>query len=417
MTPLRDIRSYFAGRRNLRAHAWQSLANYFQQGFGLVFGVILARILSPGDFGAYAFAATSVFLALLPATWSLAPSLVADAGRTPALHTTAASFGWCIAGARLAIVTALVVYFYFQGLHQTAVLCLLCGVAESCRELNNVQRAYLEGQGTFKPNLISAILGVMFCLGVIVPLAHLRFGPITLALPALGTLMIDSLVYRYYSGRSIFVRPAWTYPYNTIKESFWLWLNTVAEVVLMRLDSWYIGKFQGDMTLGLYNRAFGYSQISHMLLGSFASNPTIVGFARCETGAARRRLLLRTAAILLAGGLLNWTMLFFFARPVVLFVFGPQWEGSVPIFEAFAGLSLAYAIGFLPTTLMLSARRYREIGLIRIAFVAGFAMTLFLVPGLRSPIAVAWLVQATWLFQGIFLLIRCRKLLADGQNS
>ena len=276
---------------------------------------------------------------------------------------------------------------------------------------------YLEAQGNFKPNLISATLGVLFSLAVVVPVAFLGWGPFTLAIPALGTQAIDSFVYRSYSGRTIFVKPIWALPTTTIKEGFWLWLNTTAEVALMRLDSWYVGRFLGGPTLGYYNRAFGYAPIGHMLLSSFVSNPTVVGFARCETAVARRRLLLRTASILLAGGVVNWVVFFYFSRPIVLFVFGPKWEGSVPVFEAFASFSLAYAVGFLPATLMYSAGRYREAAIIRIACVGLFTSALFLVPGLRSVIDVAWLVQATWLLQGLVLLFRGRNLLADGGQS
>ena len=79
---LHGLRARLRQRHTLRAHAWQSLAYYAQQGFGLVFGIIMARMLSPADFGAFGFAAASVFLTLLPATWSLAPTLIADAGKT-----------------------------------------------------------------------------------------------------------------------------------------------------------------------------------------------------------------------------------------------------------------------------------------------------------------------------------------------
>ena len=87
----------------MRAHLWQSLANYTQQGFGLLLGLILARLLQPEDFGAFGFAAASVLLALLPATWSLAPTLIMDAAAAPAFYATAAAFGWCVVFVRLAI--------------------------------------------------------------------------------------------------------------------------------------------------------------------------------------------------------------------------------------------------------------------------------------------------------------------------
>lgn len=414
---LHGLRARLRERHTLRAHAWQTLANYAQQGFGLGFGIIMARILTPADFGAFGFAAASVCLALLPAMWSLAPTLAARGGQTPASHQSAAAFGWCVVFVRLAIVATVCAVFFQRGQQQMAGLCLLLGIVESGRELNNVQRVYLEGQGNFKPNLISATLGIVFSLAVAVPVAFLGWGPFALALPGLGFFFIDFFLYRHFSGRSIFVKPAWSLRTGFRIDSFWLWLYASAEVALTRLDSWFVGKFLGEQTLGYYNRAFGYAPISHMLLSSFVANPTVVGFARCETAAARRRLLLRTAAIVLAGGLLNWIAFYFFARPIVLFVFGPKWESAVPLFQAYASLSLAYSFGFLPATLLLSACRYREIGLIRIGCVALFAIALIFVPGTRSAISVAWLVQATWVLQGLLLLFLGRSLLAGTKTA
>ena len=410
---LHGLRARFRQRHTLRAHAWQSLANYAQQGFGLVFGIIMARILTPADFGAFGFAAASVFLAMLPAMWSLAPTLAARGGQTPANYQAAAAFGWCVVFVRVAVAALVCAVFVQRGQHQTAGLCLIMGIAESGRELNNVQRVYLEGQGNFKPNLISATIGIAFCLAVAVPLSFLGWGPFVLALPALGGFVIDFFVYRHFSGRSVFVRPDWSLRTGFRIESFWLWLHASAEVTLVRLDSWFVGKFLGEQTLGYYNRAFGYAPISHMLLSSFVANPTVVGLGSCENAPARRALLIRTAGVLFTGGFLNWIAFFFFAHPIVLFVFGPKWESSVPLFQAYASLSLAYTFGFLPAALMLSERRYREIGIVRICCVALFVCALLVVPGTRSAVSVAWLVQATWVLQGLLLLFRGRSILKE----
>ena len=412
---LHRLRARLRQRHTLRAHVWQSLAFYAQQGFGLVFGIIMARLLSPADFGAFGFAVASVFLILLPATWSLAPTLIADAGKTPSLFRIAAGFGWCVVFVRLGIIALLCSWLFIRGQRQTGALCLIAGLTESWREMNSVQRAYLEGCGNFKPNLISSLMGIAFCVAVVVPVSFLGWGPFALVLPGLGSIFIDFFVYRHFSGNSIFVTPAWNLGGDVFRKGFWLWLGSASEVALTRLDSWFLGKYRGDHALGDYNRAFGYAPISHMALSSFMGNPTVLGLARCESAADRRRLLRRTGLVVFAGGLVNWIVFFFFSHQIVLFFFGPKWEEAVPLFHAFASLSLVYAVTFLPTTLMLSARKYREIALVRVTCVAMFAGALFLVPGARSATSVAWLVQATWLLQGLALLVPCRSLLLDEQ--
>lgn len=414
---LGSLRSQFRERDTLRAHFWQSLANYVQQGFGLFFGVILARILSPADFGTYGFALATTVLCLLPAMWSLGPILLADSGRTPDLHHIAASFAWGVAAVRFVITGLVVIWFLMAGSQTTAWLCLLCGFMESFRELNNVQKGTLEGAGRFEPNFLSVVANMLFCIIVVMPIAFLYGGPYVLTLPGLGMLFTDFVIYRYCTGLSVLARPRWDIPREFFRSGFWLWLNTIFETGSLRFDKWFVGNFRGEVALGHYNRAYGYAPLSHMVLNSFLSNPTVVGFARCETAASRLRLLGRTAIILFAGTTINWVVLFFFSRPIVLFLFGPQWEDSVPIFQAFASLSLAYAIAYLPITAMYAQKRYKEIAITRGCLLFMFVVVLVTFRASLSPVMVAWLVEGMFVLQGIILLLFTRSFFRSQSNS
>ena len=396
---------------HLRSHLWQSLATYTAQGFGMFFGILLARLLDPTDYGSFGFAVAVVFLALLPAIWTLAPILVSEGGQTAENHTRAAGFGWCVALARLLIVTGLGLYYWNLGKSQTAALCLLIGIAEAGRELNNVQRCYLEGLGNFKPNFISALSGVIFCFVVVVPASQLGWGPFTLVLPGLGGMVMDFFIFRHYSGKSIFVRPSWWLGSELMQKSFWLWIYGASESGLQRVDSWFVGRFQGLVQLAYYNRAFGYAPLSSLVLSSLVTSPIVVGFNSCQTVLARRRLFFHAALILLAGGLVNWVALFFFADPFVHLVFGSKWIGAAPVFKAFAGLSLAYAISQLPTAAMVAVQGYRQIGVIRFCGLLTFVSVLALLPQLRNLIAIAYLVQMSWVLQGVAMLFCARSLL------
>jgi O-antigen/teichoic acid export membrane protein len=405
---LQALRTRLRERHTLRAHFWQSLANYTQQGFGLVFGVILARILAPADFGAYAFALATVALCLLPAMWSLAPTLVADAGRTPNLHQTAVRFAWSIGAVRLIITGSIATWFFATARQTTGWLCLLIGLTESFRELNNVQKGVLEGAGRFEPNFVSAIANMLFSMIGVIPIALLFRGPYVLVLPGLGMLVTDFMIYRYFSGRSVFVKPGWVIPREFFHSGFWLWLNAMAEIGLARFDKWFVGGFRGDAALGHYNRAFGYAPLAFLTLNSFATNPTVSGLARCETGSARLRLFLRTAAILITGGIINWLLFFTFSREIVLLVFGPQWYPTIPIFRAFASLSLAYAIAYLPITALYAQKRFREVAIVRTSMLFVFVAVLFACRESASAIVVAWLLQGLLIIQGIVLLFLAR---------
>jgi len=372
--------------------------------------VMLARILTPADFGVYGFALATVFLAILPAMWSLAPMLVADACRTDNLHHVTASFAWCIGAVRFAIVVLLAIWFGATGRQIIGWLCLIVGFTESFREVNNVQKAFLEGAGRFEPNLLSIIANIIFCVIVVIPIAFLLRGPFVLTLPSFGMLITDFMVYRYCAGRSVLVRPRWIIPRQFFHSGFWIWLNTMSEIGLSRFDKWFVGRFRGDVALGNYSRAFGYAPLAFLALNSFATNPTLSGLARCKTPSARLHLFLRTAAILVAGGVVNWLIFFFFSREIVLSVFGPQWEETVPVFRAFATLSLAYAVASLPIAVMYSQKRYREVAIVRAAVVLAFAISLFTFRENLSMTGVAWLLQAMLVVQGVALMFFSRSI-------
>jgi O-antigen/teichoic acid export membrane protein len=400
-------------RHTLRSHIWQSLANYTQQGFGLIFGVVLARLLTPSDFGAYGLALSTVVLALLPAMWSLAPTLLADSGRTADLYQHVVRFTWSIVAVRLIIVCLLVSWFFAKDRQTTAWLCVLIGFTEAVRELNNVQKGLLEGAGRFEPNFLSVFVNVIFCVVVVIPICFVYRGPYILTLPPLGAILTDFAIYRFCTGRSVLVRPITTVPRKFFHNGFLLWLNTASEIGLIRFDKWFVGRFRGDDALGHYSRAFGYAPLAFLALSSFATNPTVSGLARCETAHARLHLFRRTALILLAGGLLNWLIFFPFARQIILGVFGPQWESTIPIFRAFASLSLAYAIMYLPITAMLAQGRYRELAVVRACFLVGFVAILLIFRASASPVAVAWLFQLMMVIQGLLLLFFIRTYFLD----
>ena len=405
----RRLLATLQSRHTLRSHIWQSLANYTQQGFGLIFGVVLARLLTPADFGAYGLALATVLVALLPAMWSLAPTLLADSGRTPHLYGAVASFTWTIVAVRVAIIVLVVTWFFATGREMSAWLCLLVGFTETFRELNNVQKGILEGVGRFEPNFFSVVANMIFCIIVVLPLCFFHGGPYVLTLPGLGMVFTDFVIYRYCTGRNVLVRPRWIVPREFFHSGFWLWLNAVSEVGFARFDKLFVGRSRGDAELGHYSRAFGYAPLAFLALNSFATNPTVSGLARCETAEARLRLFVRTAIILLVGGVLNWLIFFPFSREIILCVFGPKWEPTIPVFRAFASLSFAYALAYLPITIMLAQRRYRELALVRAIILLTFVITLFALREHLSATSVAWLLQGALVFQGVALMFVARS--------
>jgi O-antigen/teichoic acid export membrane protein len=84
---LKNFRQVLARRQNIRAHFWQSLANYTQAGGGMLLGIVLARLLEPSVFGEFVSITASLGFLMIPVSFSTAQLLVSDAGKTPDLFT------------------------------------------------------------------------------------------------------------------------------------------------------------------------------------------------------------------------------------------------------------------------------------------------------------------------------------------
>lgn len=392
-----------AQRQVVRAHLWQSAANYWMQGASFAFGVVMARVLTPEDFGRFAFAMATTQLCLLPASWSLSQMLVADGGKTPGLFTKLAGFAWKMAGFRLLIIVAVCAYMALRVSRTMASLAFFIGFPDVLREVVYVRRCWLEGQGNFKVNFLSAIFGTVFSYPVALAAALGGLGTYALVLAGWIALLVDLRIYTRATGFGLSHCSFERTGAGLFRQGFWLWLNSVADVGFQRIDKWFLGRLRGEDALGHYSRAFNYAPLSHLLLNSLMTNPTASALARCADLPARRTLFRKTALIVLAGGALNWILFRYFSGALIPLLFGPRWSAAIPLFEAFAGLSFAYGISYLPAAALLGARRYRALGALRATFLVLLGVG-FLAFGARMTTQqIAYYVQGCLLAQGVVL--------------
>jgi O-antigen/teichoic acid export membrane protein len=390
-------------RPTVRAHFWQSAANYVQQGFGLVLGIVLARLLTPRDFGEYAFALATVSLGLLPVTWSITQVLLADGGRSPGLFAEVMGFGWLVAAAKVSLSLLIAFVFWAGGQPRAAALAALIGGVEGFREIGNVLMVEVQARGEFKHNFHAEALSVALSFLLAVPAALAGWGTYALVLPGFTSLAGYLLVFVRASRKRLWQPIPWRTISGHFRHGFWLWVNNVSQVAFGRMDNWFIGRFQGDQALGLYNRAYNYSPVAMLALNSLVTNPTVAALARAETLAAKRRLLGKTLGILLVAGSANAFAWWFFADPLVVWIFGEPWRPSIPLFRAFAGFSLCGALFWLPVAILFAHRRFHEVALVRgVGALVFLAIFVFFIHSLSLE-AVCWLVQGMLLVQALWL--------------
>jgi len=398
----RQFRGLLARRHNVRAHFWQSCSNYTQQFSGLILSVFLARLLAPEDFGEFAYAGAVLALFMLPVSWSLAPQIVAEVRSHPEIVNDALHYCRILFAPRIVLATiACFFLFWTKGWQQGAIALVLC-VPLVGADFVTILRAALEGQGAFKANFFDSILAAAATAFISIPAALLGAGVWSLVVPAVPLFAMQMVLYSRMCKRSI--RP--TAPITErsyIRSGTALWLCGCGESALLRSDKFLLGQFAGMTALGDYNRAFNFSPLAARALNSLLTNPTVAALTSARNGSARQALLVKSGLLLLAAGAANFVVWWFFADPLVPFLFGHQWRSAIPVFEAMAPLSLAMSVAYLPTTVAMAKRAYTRLAVVRATTLLGFLGSVWMFSASMDATTMAWLLQLTLFAQGLLI--------------
>lgn len=401
----RLLRDLLSRRSNFRAHFWQSAANYSQQGGAVIIGIILARLLSPEDFGKFAYPSAMIGIALLPLDWTAAQVLVSDAGKTPQLYSEVMSLSITICFIKLIITLGVALWQTLGGEPTRAILICLTAIPLIAGTLSSVLRSAVEGAGTFKANFQVQFVTITFTSLVGVVTAILGWGAFSLAAMGIVSAIPPFCIYPRYISNSFH----WKFNGNILKargnEGFWIWLNGISEAGIFRLDKLALGKWSTDAQLGNYNRAFNYTNLSSWALNSFMTNPAVVALAKAGSPHARFRILVVNATILMTGATCSFIVFFFFSDPLVPVIFGEQWRGAIPAFKAFSSINIVLTALYLPVTYLLSQKQFIVLSISRFIGFSLFLLAVYFNRSILSQTLVAAYLQIALAFSAILCWI------------
>lgn len=395
------FREMLGRRSNLRAHFWQSAANYAQQGGMVLVGLLLARLLTPSDFGVFSYSAAIIGLALLPLDWTAAQVLVADGGKSPHLYSEVMSFSILVMLTKILVTAGVAGWQYSSGEPIRAALICLTAIPLVAGSVAGVFRSAAEGAGRFKANFHVQILSLVLSSIVGIAGAFAGWGPFALAVMGVAATIPSLLTYPRYVDQVF----SWRLSRGVIAsrgvEGFWMWLNGISELGLTKVDKLMLGKVASDAVLGNYNRAFNYTNLSSWALNSFMSNPAVVSFANANGTQKCLKILLGNGAILFVGATISFVIFFFFSDPVVPIVFGNQWKDAIPAFKAFSPVNYCMAFLYLPATFLLAKRRLKHLAMSRFAGIIFFLAAAAMMFQTLSAESVAVIFQLALVLSGV----------------
>lgn len=372
----------------------------------MVLGVILARLLPPDVFGQLAFITASITLMMIPLSISSTQVLVTDGGKTPELFGKVMGLVAITISLKLMVVLLFVLWQLLHGSLENAIVGLLVGLPAALTDWLDVLRADLEGHGRFKPNFLAQFTNLAVSASLGIGLVLLGWGIYGLAVGGAAAFLPQLTLYLHASKRKM---KEITITHESVKSQlrvgWWLWLTQISGAIMFRVDKIVLGKLGGETELGYYNRALNYSPFCMLALGSLLTNAAVVALKGSQKeNASRKIIFFKMLFIMLAGAIVNWVILYFFSDPLIVWVFGPHWAGSIPVFEAFAWLSLAYVFYYLPMNMLLALDAYPPLAIARITGLLVFCLLLlwFSAHGGLTAVSVAYMLSWAMVLTGIF---------------
>lgn len=333
-----------------RAAGWSGISTIVLRLGGLAVGVVIARILTPEQFGVYAVALTVQSILMTVADLGLSAELIRTSDperRAPTVATLGITIGALLTVGT--IITALPVANLLGSADAApaiAVLAftLLLGGA------GVVPYAYLQRRFQQRELFLIAVVDFVISTTVTLGLIAAGWGVLGLAFGRLAAQTVSTALQfvfaktrpRFRIDREV-VRPVLAFGLPIAGANLLSW-------ALLNVDNVAIARIAGSTALGFYVLAFNISNWPMSALSQMVRSVSLPFFARVDDRAADA--VPRLVGVAWAGALPAGALLAVLSGPVIEFVYGAKWVPAAPVLAAlgiFGGLRVVFDIfaGFL----------------------------------------------------------------------
>lgn len=339
------------------------IAQVAQFGLNLLSVVVLARLLSPRDFGLVAMVGTIMgFLRI----FNDAGLSMATVQRDEITHAQVSNLFWTnialggFASLVLIVSAPAIAWFYREPRLVSVTLLLSMNFLMSGSAVQHM--ALLKRQMQFKKIAVIQIGSVAAGVLVGIGMAWQNFGYWSLVGMQLTTPLL-AFVLTWFSSKW---RPQWISRRSGTRPLLGFGANLTASSFIWSVargtDAILIGRVYGSAPLGLYSRAA--SLVARPLDQAMAPIEAVLTptLSRLVSQPDRyRRVALQVFEAVVVTSFLFTGLLLALARPIVLVALGPKWSEAVPIFAGFSLVALYIPIGGIAGWLVTTQGRGQEV--------------------------------------------------------
>jgi O-antigen/teichoic acid export membrane protein len=329
-----------------RAIGWSFISTVLTRLSSFGVGVLLARLLGPSEFGAYAVALVALFamqtfnelgVSLAIVRWESDPAEIVPTVATISIVVSAATYIGCFFGAH-AYAAAMGAPRAASVVQVLAISILIDGFVNAPSGL--LQRQFRQGQIA-----LAVQVGGWLGTGVTVWLAWSGHGAISLAIGQVAGAAVTAVIIIGFAPGSVRVGFDPTKARKLLRFGLPLAGASLISFAVGNVDQLVVGHLLGAKTLGLYVLAFNVASWPLVIISRPVGTVAPAVFSRLQHNlAAMRGVFLSVVGLVAAVALPACMLLSSSARPLMAFVYGARW---LPAAHALLFLGLLSAVRIL----------------------------------------------------------------------
>ena len=325
---------------------WTALQKYSTMFITFISGIILARLLTPYDYGCIGM--LSIFMVLAEAFIDGGFGSALIQKKRPTQEDYSTIFFWNIG---MSFVMYAALYFSAPAISRFYNIPILCdvlrvqGLVLFIYAFNIIQRNQLQKKLNFKVLSIVTITTSLISLTVTIIMAYKGFGVWALVAQNLITAAIPALVFWFF----IKWRPSWTFSWASFKElfsfGFYMFLTSLLNQFGQQIQGLLIGKVYNPSTMGYYSKAHSTEKLASTSIGSVMNQVTYPLYAEAQDD--KKQLANMIKRITMTLSYITWPLMFILllcAKPLFVLLYSDRWLPSVPYFQVLCISGLAYCL-------------------------------------------------------------------------
>ena len=323
---------------------WTAIQKYSTMGISFVSSIILARLLTPYDYGCIGMLAIFMTIASTFVDGGFASALIQKKRPTQDDYSTV--FYWNLG---ISLVMYLVLYFSAPAIARFYNIPLLSsvlrvqGIVLIINAATIIQGNQLRKQFKFKKLAIVSIVTAVTSLAITIVMAYKGYGVWALVAQNILGAIIPSVIYWVTSKW----RPNLVFSSKSFKElfsfGFYMFMTHLVTNISGQIQGLLIGKIYSPSTMGYYSKAHGAEKLASQSVSQIMTQVTYPLYAEVQDDTERLIAIIKRLTSTLA--YLTFPIMFILlllAEPIFVLLYSDRWLPSVPYFQilCIAGLAV-----------------------------------------------------------------------------